>query len=233
MADIVVRELKQYEDERGNRIIFSGATVKDNIYIMFRGFNNTLIVDADALPRKLFLRFGSDNATLKIGNTKANVGVLLGVDSSVVIGDGLTTTHSVYITTAEGQKVSIGSDCMFAVGVQIRGDDGHPIFDIETGDRVNYPESVSIGDHVWLGYDVCVLSGSIIGDGSVIGYGSLVTGYIPNNVIAAGSPAKVIRKNIAWERPHLSLTKPNYKHHIDSLDSQKKYWNYTKFNSNE
>ena len=52
---------------------------------------------------------------------------------------------------------------------------------------------ILIGDDVWLGFGVVVLDGVEIGDGAVIGAGSVVSQNIPQNAVAVGSPAKVIK----------------------------------------
>ena len=52
---------------------------------------------------------------------------------------------------------------------------------------------ITIGNDVWVGMDVTILGGVIIGNGSVIAAGSVVTKSIPENVLAAGVPAKVIK----------------------------------------
>ena len=59
---------------------------------------------------------------------------------------------------------------------------------------------VSIGNHVWIGAGSVVNKGAIIGNESVIGMCSLVTKRIPDNCVAAGVPAKVIKTNINWSR---------------------------------
>ena len=51
-----------------------------------------------------------------------------------------------------------------------------------------------IGDNVWVGGNVCILPGVNIGNNVVIAAGSVVTKDIPDDVIAAGNPCKVIRK---------------------------------------
>ncbi|MEW5910863.1 MAG: acyltransferase, partial [Thermodesulfobacteriota bacterium] len=53
---------------------------------------------------------------------------------------------------------------------------------------------IRLGDDVWLGADVKVLDGSSIEEGSIIAAGSVVNGAIPSYSIAAGSPAKIIKK---------------------------------------
>ena len=107
-----------------------------------------------------------------------------------------------------GDEITIGDDVMFASDVQVRCDDGHPIFDVPTGLRVNVSRSITIGAHVWLGLRSAVLGGVSIGAGTVVGLGSIVTKDLPNNVIAVGTPAKIVRRDIAWERPHLTLPRP-------------------------
>ena len=52
---------------------------------------------------------------------------------------------------------------------------------------------IIIGDGAWLGYRATVLQGVKIGAGAVIAAGSVVVRDIPDNAIAAGVPAKVIR----------------------------------------
>ncbi|MEM9413931.1 MAG: acyltransferase [Planctomycetota bacterium] len=52
---------------------------------------------------------------------------------------------------------------------------------------------VTIGNNVFIGARVIILPGAKIGDNCVIGTGSIVTGEIPPDSVAAGVPAKVIR----------------------------------------
>ena len=54
---------------------------------------------------------------------------------------------------------------------------------------------VIIGNNVWIGGGAIILPGVTIGDNVVIGAGSIVTKSIPDNVIAVGSPCRVVRRN--------------------------------------
>lgn len=59
---------------------------------------------------------------------------------------------------------------------------------------LHLPAPVRIGDNVWLGDGVAVLAGAEIGDGCIIGANSVVTGPIPAGTVAAGAPARVLRR---------------------------------------
>lgn len=62
---------------------------------------------------------------------------------------------------------------------------------------------IIIGDNVWLGVGVTVLSGVRIGNGAVVAAGALVTHDVPDGAIVAGSPARLIRmrKDLHHEMP--------------------------------
>ena len=72
--------------------------------------------------------------------------------------------------------------------------------DRTTGERINpYGANIRLGRHVWLGRDVVITGHSDVGDGVVIGHGSLVRGQkVPAHTAVAGSPARVLRENVAW-----------------------------------
>ncbi|WP_417372731.1 acyltransferase [Glutamicibacter protophormiae] len=222
--------LSRYADNDGNTIEYS-KTIDKNISIDFKGKNNRVMVADGARISKLIVTFDCDNGTLVIGsNTKVGgfmMSIRVGQDSTVIIGDNVSTTNTCVVSAVEGSKVTFGNDVMIATNNQFRADDGHPIFDVHTGKRVNPAGDISIGNHVWFAVNASALGGSKVGDGSVIGFGSLVTGEIPNNCIAAGSPARVIRKDIAWERPHLSLVKPYYKPDSSTVETSDEFWNVT------
>ncbi len=59
---------------------------------------------------------------------------------------------------------------------------------------------IVIGDNVWIGGNVTILPGVQIGSGSVIGAGSVVTKDIPDHVVAAGNPCRVLRAITAQDR---------------------------------
>lgn len=54
--------------------------------------------------------------------------------------------------------------------------------------------NVEIGEYCWIGEKVMILPGVTIGDWCIIGAGSVVNKSIPSYSIAAGNPAKVIKR---------------------------------------
>ena len=105
----------------------------------------------------------------------------------LTIGDHVGINVGTRIEAYHDMK--IGNYVMIAPFVSIIDDNCH---DIEPG-WPRYRRPVNIGNSVWLGQNVIVLPGVTIGNGSVIGAGSVVSKDIPENVYAAGVPARVIR----------------------------------------
>ena len=88
--------------------------------------------------------------------------------------------------------ITIKDNVMFGPNVTIVTA-AHPISPSLRRYQIEYNKPVVIEENVWIGACVTILPGVHIGENSVIGAGSLVTHDIPANVVAYGSPAKVIR----------------------------------------
>ena len=71
-------------------------------------------------------------------------------------------------------------------------------------ERKIFTKPVKICQNAWLGENIAVLSGVTIGKNSIIGANSVVSKNIPENCIAVGNPAKVIKKynfeTRTWEK---------------------------------
>jgi len=88
-------------------------------------------------------------------------------------------------------NVKIGNNVVFAANTKIIDHDHNT--DPEKR-RLYISKPIEIKDNVWIGYNVLILKGVTIGKNSIIGAGSVVTNNIPDNSIAVGMPAKVIKK---------------------------------------
>ena len=153
--------------------------------------------------------------------------VFLGEDTLLKVGGGFSIGDNYRITLNPHTSIIIGDDCMASYDVVIRSNDGHSIFDVCSKENINSSYEISrernvmIGDHVWLGQRTVILYYTQIGDGSIIGANSLVKSKVPNNCIAVGCPAKVIKRNIAWSRKegaeHIDECGKNYVHYTEEI----------------
>ncbi len=105
--------------------------------------------------------------------------------SFVYANFNLTLVDDTCITV--GDYTMLGPNVVLATG-------GHPLLPAlrERGMQYNLP--IQIGRNCWLGAGVIVLPGVTVGDNAVIGAGSVVTRDIPPNVLAVGSPCRVLRE---------------------------------------
>lgn len=96
-------------------------------------------------------------------------------------------------TILDVAKVIIGDNCQMAPNVAIYTA-GHPVHPDTRNTAYEYGIEVTIGDNVWIGGNTVICPGVHIGNNTVIGAGSVVTKDIPDWVIAAGNPCRVIRE---------------------------------------
>lgn len=102
-------------------------------------------------------------------NVFINMGCKFQDQGGITIGDGTLIGHNVVIATLN-----------------------HDMEPLRRSDL--HPSPVHIGKNVWIGSGAVILPGVTIGDGTIIGAGAVVTKDVPGNVVAAGVPAKIMRK---------------------------------------
>jgi acetyltransferase-like isoleucine patch superfamily enzyme len=108
----------------------------------------------------------------------------------ISVGDYCLISPGVRISSAA--SIKIGNNCMIANGVYISDADWHGIYDrLKT---VGESAPVELKENVWIGDSAIVCKGVTIGENSIIGAGSVVAKDIPENCIAVGNPAQVIKK---------------------------------------
>jgi len=96
--------------------------------------------------------------------------------------------------------ISIGDNVTIAIRTVILSHDASTIKVCSEG--IGKLGKVQIGNNVFIGANSTILPNTIIGDNSIIGAGSVVSGIIPEHVVACGNPARVICSTEDYAKKH-------------------------------
>jgi len=105
------------------------------------------------------------------------------------IGDNCLICPGVRIDSAS--QVTIEDNCMLAAGTYITDADWHDIYDRTL--TIGTTAAVTLKENAWIGDGATVCKGVTVGRNSIVGAGAVVTADVPDNVIAAGNPARVVK----------------------------------------
>lgn len=167
----VIFVLKGIKFESGNSFFGVPKISRVPFSEIIIGKNNTFRSDESSnligVNHRCILSTHNKNALIQIGNNSGFSGVTIGAAEKIVIGNNVLCGANSVITD----------------------------FDWHTTNRFSSDSRpVEIHDNVWIGLNVVVLKGVEIGQNSVIGANSIVVSNIPENVIAAGNPCRVIKQ---------------------------------------
>ena len=109
---------------------------------------------------------------------------------NIEVGENFFANYN--FTVLDIGKVRIGKNAQIAPNVSIYTA-GHPLHPASRNSGYEYGIDVTVGDNVWIGGNAVILPGVTVGSNVVIGAGSVVTKDIPDNVLAAGNPCRVLR----------------------------------------
>lgn len=189
------------------------------------GFVGSLRAFRDLVLTALFFRgarivrfpwYVRGRARMRIG-PRFTTGVGLRLDAwgdapepCLIIGRDVEVNDHVHIGAIE--RVQIGDNVLIASRVYI-SDHDHGVYDrpdpasapdAPPGKRPVVSRPVVIEDNVWIGEQVCILSGVTIGKGAIVGAGSVVIRDVPPASIVVGNPARCVRRFDAesgeWKR---------------------------------
>lgn len=149
-------------------------------------FNNLRPSDLEGRRKILRTIFGKMGENVVIQSPFwCDFGYNVEVGNNFFANHGCTMLDTAKITF--GDNVFIGPSCGFHAAL-------HPLDPERRATWEETAEPIRVGNNVWFGAAVNVLPGVTIGNNVVIGAGSLVTSDIPDNVLAYGSPCRVIRQ---------------------------------------
>ncbi|MEH1823019.1 MAG: acyltransferase [Nostoc sp.] len=146
-----------------------------------------ILIGKDSVIRGQLLVF-PHAGKIEIGDScYIGVGTRIWSADSIEIGNRVFISHNVNIHDTNSH--SIDMDLRYKHFVAIMSD-GHPIhndFDIQS-------EAICIENDVWIGFNSTILKGVKIGKGAIVAACSVVTKDVPEFVVVAGNPAKIVKQ---------------------------------------
>jgi acetyltransferase-like isoleucine patch superfamily enzyme len=119
-------------------------------------------------------------------NCYVGVGSRIWSGERIVIGNNVLISHNVNIVDTTAHEMN---HLQRAADFQRRMREGHPRTKINV-----LTAPVVIDDYAWISFNVCILKGVRIGKGAIVGGGSVVTDDVPDFVLVAGNPARIVRR---------------------------------------
>jgi acetyltransferase-like isoleucine patch superfamily enzyme len=108
---------------------------------------------------------------------------------------GAETTIHFNAAITRMKHINIAPSCAISWNTNILDGNLHEL--IVDGGPQPRTRPVALGSNAWIGCGSTIL-GATIGAGAVVGAGSVVTRDVPDRVVVAGNPARVIRKDVMW-----------------------------------
>ena len=113
-------------------------------------------------------------------------------DSVIKIGKNVAVNNNMFFCA--NKSIVVEDDVLIGERVTIMDHNGHGVYPDRRRNSAGTAKEVIIKRNVWIGSNVTILPGTIIGDNSVVGAGSVVKGVFPDNVVIQGNPAVVVKK---------------------------------------
>ncbi len=192
---------------RGLQIFNTGKKKVRHTKIYNDGANNRIIFEGEGIIRCRISITGSNNIVrVREGSSIYDGTICIEDDGNkVIIGKNTQLCGKIQLVCMEGTRIVVGDDCLFSSDITFRTGDSHSILDL-SGRRTNLSRDIIIGSHVWVCHKVIMNKGVKVRNNSVIATGSVVTKSITEeNVVAAGNPAQIVKRNIRWESSRIKV----------------------------
>lgn len=171
---------------RFNRVHYGKNLTLKGVPFIFSRSGSSLYIGNDVTIKSSFLSnlVGLYQRTIILTRTQ---------DAEIRIGNNVGISGA---TIYARKSIIIGDNTLIGGNTKIIDNDFHPVdpeIRRKTPNENMGLRPIEIGENVFIGCNCLILKGTKIGDNTVIGAGSVVSGEIPANCVAAGNPARVIR----------------------------------------
>lgn len=170
--------------------------------VKIRGKNNHIVMRNLCQISFSSIEIYGDNNILEFGEKVYGKNVSVYMEDSnnkIVVGNNTIFAGSIHLALTEGKSITIGKKCLFSNSIVFRTGDSHSILSSDNK-RINKGADIFVGNHVWVTEKATILKGSYICDDSVVACNSVVTKKIEeSNVILAGVPARIVKRDINWD----------------------------------
>lgn len=212
-----VKKIEDIANLENNKVIGNPEITNSNIN--FKGNNNILYCEGNVKLVGANISFEGHNSIVYLSANQYrqySITLVIYNDSTFFIGRDNNLSNPININIQESQNVVIGANGSISSGVNIRTADIHPMYEANYKERINYPGSVYIGDHVWIGHLAYISRGVKIGSGAIVDNYSFVAhdSIIKSNTHVLGNPARVEHENVFFTTDFLGFHRAE-----DTLDS--------------
>lgn len=192
---------------KGNSVRKESSAIFRKVKIKVKGNRNNVVVGKRCRLRKVNIQVnGNDNKIIisdKVNFMESGSFLIEGNNCEIFIGENTLFREAKLFAGESNTSIKIGKNCFCGV-VNFSTSDFHSIVDAESGERINKPDNILIGDNNWITTDIKIRKGTVISNNSVIGSNSLVNKkFLKSNVIITGQPARIVRENIYWSKEKL------------------------------
>ena len=225
MKNIIRTFFKKYKVVGKNNRIIIKTDNKDIVLTKYKkvagldieiiGSNNTITLTPETTFKSSKIIIDANNANISFGTSpeinNLSVFVRLGKNQKLKWGNGSTITGGYVELCETDAAVTIGQDCMIGWHVSIVATDFHTVLDKKSIRVLNGPGNVVIGNKCWIGHGVRLLKNANIPDNTIVGAESVVTKKFKDNyTVIAGNSAKVVKRNVCWDRKSPTELKEMY-----------------------
>ena len=183
--------------------------IPDGLSINILGNDNTIYITMPINFYNSTLELKGNCNKFKLGYSKYNIndakfyvynGGSIYIGNNCQLGNG-----NLYIKIEDDgeikHRIEIGDDTFIARECIIRASDGHTIYDNLTKLPINPPDNIIIGKNCWITSRCIIIKGTVLPDNTIVAANSFVNKkFTEEHILIAGSPAKIIRKNVFWDK---------------------------------